>query len=132
MQITPSLFLRRALMLDAIATLATGILLVAGTGLLQALLNLPASIMTYAGAFCVAWAGFVGILGTRAKLPAAAVWTVIVGNAAWTLGSLVLLVSGYVSPSLAGYAFVIAQAVIVGIFSDLQYIGMTKRAPAAA
>jgi hypothetical protein len=132
MTFTPSLFLRRVLLLDAIATGATGLLLLGGTSILQGLLNLPGSLMIYAGVFCLVWAGLVGFAFSRSELTRGFVWTLIIGNALWTLGSLALLVSGYVSPTWLGYAFVIAQAVVVGVFAELQYVGLTKRAPAQA
>lgn len=132
MTFTPSLFLRRVLLLDSVATFATGLLLVGGTGLLQSLLELPASLMTYAGAFCIAWAALVAFAFSRQTLTRGLVWTIIAGNALWTLGSVVLLVSGYVAPTWLGYAFVAAQAIVVGVFAELQYVGLTKRASAAA
>lgn len=132
MTFTPSLFLRRVLLLDAVATGATGLLLLGGTSLLGSLLNLPGALMTYAGIFCVAWATIVGFASTRKQLTHGFVWAIIVANAFWTLGSLALLVSGYVTPTMFGYAFVIAQAIVVGVFAELQYAGLTKRASAVA
>lgn len=132
MTFAPSLFLRRVLLLDTAATGATGLLLLGGTSLLHSLLNLPAALMTYAGIFCIAWAALVGFAGTRKQLTHGFVWAIIAGNALWVLGSLALLVSGYVAPTLLGYAFVVAQALVVGVFAELQYIGLTKRASAAA
>ncbi len=46
---------------------------------------------------------------------------VIVGNAAWTLGSIALLFSGAVSPNLLGQVFIVAQAIATGVFAELQY-----------
>ena len=132
MTFTPSLFLRRVLLLDAVATGATGLLLLSGTSLLQSLLNLPASLMTYAGIFCVAWAALVGFSSIQKQLNRNFVWSIVIGNAIWVLGSLALLVSGYVAPTLLGYAFVIAQAIVVGVFAELQYVGLHKRTSAAA
>jgi hypothetical protein len=131
MTFTPSLFLRRALLLDAVATGATGVLLVGGTGILQSLLNLPGSLMTYAGIFCLAWAAVVGFAGTRATLSRAFVWAIVAGNAVWAIDSILLLVTGYVSPTALGYAFVIAQALVVGVFAELQYVGMKRSAQSA-
>jgi hypothetical protein len=128
MTFTPSLFLRRALLLDALATGVTGILLVGGTGVLQGLLNLPASLMTYAGIFCLAWAAVVAFAGTRQTLSRAFVWAIIAGNAVWAIDSILVLVSGYVSPTMLGYAFVTAQALVVAGFAELQYIGMKRSA----
>lgn len=132
MTFTPSLFLRRVLQLDAAATGATGLLLLGGTGLLHGLLNLPVALMIYAGIFCVGWAVILGFASLRAELSRGFVWSIILGNVAWVIGSVVLLVSGYVQPTLLGYAFVIAQALAVDVFAALQYFGLPKRASAAA
>jgi hypothetical protein len=129
MTFTPSVYLRRVLLLDAVATFATGVLLLGGMSLLQSLLNLPISLMTYAGVFCVAWAALVGFAFTRRQLTRGFVWTIVIGNALWALGSLALLVSGYAAPTVLGHAFVIAQAVVVGVFAELQYIGLTRPSP---
>jgi hypothetical protein len=51
---------------------------------------------------------------------------VIAGNALWMLGSLVLLVDGPVAPNLLGEAFVAVQALAVGLFAELQYIGLRR------
>jgi len=51
---------------------------------------------------------------------------VIVGNAAWTLGSFALLFSGAVSPNLLGHVFIVAQAIATGVFAELQYIGLRR------
>ena len=51
---------------------------------------------------------------------------VIVGNVAWTLGSIALLFSGAVSPNLLGQVFIVAQAIATGVFAELQYIGLRK------
>jgi len=128
MTFTPSLFLRRVLLLDAVATFATGILLLGGMSILQSWLNLPASLMTYAGAFCVVWAALVAFAFTRKQLTRNFVLAIVIGNALWALGSIALLVSGYVAPTVLGYAFVIAQAIVVGVFAELQYVGLTRSA----
>ncbi len=126
MTFAPSLFLRRVLLLDAVATGATGLLLLGGTGLLANLLNLPAPLMIYAGIFCVAWAAIVGFASTRKTLARGFVWTIAVANIAWVIGSVALLVSGYVAPTALGYAFVIAQALAVDLFAGLQIYAMWK------
>lgn len=127
MTFVPSLFLRRVLQLDAAATGATGLLLLGGTGFLHGLLNLPVSLMTYAGIFCVGWALTLGIASLRERISHGFVWTIIVANVAWVIGSVALLVSGYVSPTPLGYAFVIAQALAVDVFAGLQMYAMWKR-----
>jgi hypothetical protein len=130
--IHPSLFLRRALLADAVVSGAMALLLTFGAGALTPLLNLPEALLRETGLFLIAYAAFVGFLGSRAAMPKALVLLVIVGNAAWTLASVAPLVSGMVSPNLLGVAFVVMQAVAVGVFAELQFIGLRKSAAAMA
>jgi hypothetical protein len=51
---------------------------------------------------------------------------VIAGNAAWTVGSIALLLSGAVTPNLFGEVFIVAQAIATGVFAELQYIGLRR------
>ena len=57
---------------------------------------------------------------------------VIAGNAAWTIASIALLFSGAVTPNLLGEVFVAAQAIVVGAFAELQYIGLRRSGDALA
>jgi len=59
-------------------------------------------------------------------MPKALVLIVIVGNAAWTAGSVALLFSGRVTPNLLGEAFVVIQAIATGALAELQYIGLRR------
>ena len=127
-----SLLLRRALLADGLISGAMGLLLAIGYGALSPLLLLPESLLLQTGLFCVVYGVFVGWLGARDALPRPLVWLVIIGNALWTLGSLALLVSGAVSPNVLGVAFVMVQAVTVGVFADLQYLGLRRSAPPQA
>ena len=130
--LTTSPILRRALLLDAVATGATALLLVLGAGLLADLLGLPSALMRVAGLILVPFVGLVAWTASQARPPAGAVWTIILGNAAWVAASLVLLVSGWVAPTALGYAFVIAQALAVGIFAELQVMGLRRAKVAVA
>ena len=130
--IRPSLFLRRALLADAAVSGAMALLLTLSAGMLTSLLNLPEALLRESGLFLIAYAAFVGLLGSRAAMQKPLVLLVIVGNAAWTLASIALLLSGAVSPNLLGIAFVVMQAIAVGVFAELQLIGLRKSAPAMA
>ncbi len=63
-------------------------------------------------------------------MPKPLVVIVIAGNAVWTLASIALLFSGAVTPNLLGEAFVVIQAIAVGVLAELQYIGLRKSADA--
>ena len=124
--IRPSLFLRRALLADAIFSGVSAVLLIAGAGMLAPLFDLPEALLRETGLFLIVYAAFVGWLGTRLSVPKVLVLIVIAGNAAWTLGSIALLLSGAVTPNLLGEIVVAAQAMATGAFAELQYIGLRK------
>ena len=130
--IHPSPFLRKALLLDAAASGATGLLLIAGAGLLDGLLGLPVALMREAGLILVPFVAFVAWVGTRQETSRGAVWAIIAVNALWVIASLGLLVSGWVAPTVLGYAFVIAQAAVVALFGELQHAGLTRPQAMAA
>jgi hypothetical protein len=59
------------------------------------------------------------------------VQAIIALNLLWVVGSMGLLMGGWVAPTALGTAFVIAQAVVVGVFAELQFVGL-RRAQATA
>jgi hypothetical protein len=124
--INPSSFLRRAVLADAIFSGASALLLTFGAGALAPLTNLPEALLRETGLFLVAYAALVGWLGTRPSMPKPLVWIVIAGNAAWTVASIALLFSGAVTPNLLGAAAVAMQAIAVGAFAELQYVGLRR------
>lgn len=126
-RIPMTLFLRRALTADAIASAAMGLLLLSLPGTLSELFNLTRALQ-YVGVFLVAYSAFVGWLALRPRPAAALVWTIIVGNVIWVAGSLVMLASAWIAPNALGYAFVVAQALAVGVFAELQLIGVRRTA----
>jgi hypothetical protein len=121
-----AMFLRRALLADAAASAATGLLLALGAQYLTDLLGLPVSLMRYAGMSLLPFAAIVLVVGLRSNPPRAAVLAIVAYNALWAIDSLALLASGLVNPTLLGAAFVIAQAATVGAFAALQRIGLKR------
>ena len=119
-------FLRYALIGDAVASGATGLLMAAGAGILTGLLGLPEELLRYAGMFIVLYAAIVAYIGTRPEISKAAVWTVIAVNALWAVESIGLLIGSWVAPTMLGYMFVIFQAVVVLAFAEAQYMGLRQ------
>src|SRR6202166_2143661 len=109
--IHPSLFLRRAILSDAVFSGASALLLTLGAGALAPLLNLPEALLRESGLFLIAYTALVGWLGTRQAMPKPLVLIVIAGNAAWTIASIGLLFSSAVTPNLLGEVFVAMQAI---------------------
>jgi hypothetical protein len=125
-------FLRYAVLADAVASGATALLMIAGADLLTGLLGLPVALMREAGLVLVPYVALVAFVGTRETISRPAVRTIIVLNVLWVAGSALLLVGGWVAPTLLGYAFVVAQAVAVGILAELQFIGLRRTDAAVA
>ena len=124
--INASLFLRRALLADAIFSGISAVLMTFDAGAFASLLNLPEPLLRETGLFLIAYTALVGWLSTRQSTSKALVLIVVVGNAVWTLASIALLFSGLVNPNLLGEAAVVAQAIATGVFAELQYIGLRR------
>lgn len=131
---SPRVFLRRALFLDAVASGASGLLLLLGAGLLAGPLGLPENFMRLIGLSFVPFVAFVTWTGTREQPSAGAVQSVIAMNAVWVVASIVFLFSGWMNPTLLGNIFVVVQAVAVAVFAQLQFVGLrrTSALPAGA
>ncbi len=130
MTLPPNL-LRLALIADAVASGATGLLLLVGAGFLAGILGLPQELLRYAGLVLVPFVAFVAFVGTRAEISRPAAALIVVVNAAWVVGSIALLLSGWVAPTVLGYAFVLAVAVAVAVLAELQWIGLRREAAGA-
>jgi hypothetical protein len=124
---TPTM-LRGALLVDAVVSGTTGLLLVAGAGLLGGLLGLPHDLLRYAGLSLLPFAAVVAWVATRDTLSRAGIQGVIAANALWVVASIALLFSGQVSPNTLGIAFVLIQAVAVAALADVQFFGLRKTA----
>jgi hypothetical protein len=124
--------LRRVLALDAASSAAMGLGLIALAPTLAPLFNLPLDLLREAGLILLPFAVLVGYLAAREQPSRVGVWAVIALNAVWSVDSIVLLLSGWVEPTGLGYAFVIAQAVAVGVFAELEYVGLRRASLAVA
>jgi len=124
-------FLRRALIADAAISGVSGVVMLGAAGVFHDLTALPADLVRYAGLSLLPFAALVAFIATRADIPRAGVWTVIAINAIWVVESILLLFSGWVHPNLLGQIFVVAQALMVAGFAELEFIGLRRAAPRA-
>jgi hypothetical protein len=127
-----SLFLRRAFLLDTIASGTMALLLTFGAGELAPLLNLPEVLLRETGLVLIAYTALVGWLATRQSMPKSLVMIVIAINAVWTVASIALLFSSAVTPNLLGQVFIAGQAIVPGTLAQLQYIGLRRSSGAVA
>lgn len=124
MSFTTSSFLRRVLTADAAISGATGALMIVAADSLAGLLDVPATLLRYAGIGLIPFVAYVFYLSRRESLASASVFLVIALNVAWVIASGVLLFSGQIHPNALGYGFVIAQAIAVAAFAEMQYVGL--------
>ena len=121
-----SQLLRRALLADAVFSGVSAIAMVLDAGALASLLSLPEALLRETGLFLIAYTALAGWLGSRTSLPKGPVILVVAGNAAWTLASIALLLSGSVAPNLLGTIVILVQAIATGVFAELQYVGLRR------
>jgi hypothetical protein len=124
--------LRRALAADSIVSGALGLALIVAAGPIAQLFGMTASLLSIVGVLLLPWAAWTGWLARQSNPPRMQVWSVIGLNTLWVIDSVLLLMSDWVQPTALGTAFIIAQAVGVGIFAELQYIGVRRAILSAA
>ncbi len=122
-------FLRHVLWLDAASGVATAALQCEFAQALTTLLGLPANLLLWSGWLLASCALGIVWIATRPVIPAAAVWTLVAVNTRWVMGCLGRLASSLVAPTLLGEAFLVVQAVAVGVLVELEWIGVRRLAP---
>ena len=121
----PTLFLKRILLLDAASCLAMGLMLLIGAGYLTQLFAIDRTVLILAGAILVPTGLFMGWVASRVPAAPALVGLIIAGNILWVAESFALL--GQTPGATAiGSAFVIAQAVAVGVLALLETVGLLR------
>ena len=118
--------LRFALRLDAAGSGALGLVGLAAAAQLADPLGMTTAGLLWTGAFLVTYALALVLLAARPVIPRTAAWTVVLGNAAWVLGSLGAAVAGRDTFTALGVAVVLAQAAAVAVFADLQWLGLRR------
>lgn len=123
-------FLRRSLLVDAIASGSMGLALAGANGPISVLLGLPAPVLFWVGLFLVGYAGFLIWLARRPMIPRSLVVAVVGGNLLWVAGSLALPLVGLVDLTRLGVAVVLGQAAAVAGFAAMEYGGLRQLQPA--
>lgn len=111
----PAQFLRTVLTIDALTCFGTGVASLALGPMVASALGLSTSLLQGSGVALLAVAAFIVFAIRHTPSMPWTAWTVVLGNAGWVLGSVLLLVAGIEQPTALGTAYVIAQAVIVAI-----------------
>ncbi|HEY8460775.1 MAG TPA: hypothetical protein VIM99_10365 [Blastocatellia bacterium] len=90
------------------------------------LLSLPEALLFYAGLSLFPVSGLLLYVATRRKTATPLVWAIVFGNALWALDSILILLTGWVTPNISGLYFVVLQAFGVAVFVCLELIGLKR------
>ena len=116
--------LRPALLADAVVSGATGLLLAAGAPLLAPWLGLPTELLRGAGLCLLPFVAFVALVARSAPVRPGQVRAVVALNALWVVASVALLLLGPASLTGLGVLCVSAQALVVALFAEFQWMGL--------
>lgn len=112
--------LRQFLALDAVVTGGNGLVYVLAAGPLESLLGVSAGLLRPIGAVLIVYGLAVAVVAVPREPSRVATMTIIGTNAVWAAGSLLVLLTGTLSPTLVGGLWVAAQALVVGGFVAAQ------------
>ncbi len=115
-----------ALKLDAVVTAANGAAYLAAAGPLGELLGLHPTLLRIAGGGLLAFAAVVWLVASAQRMSRPAPATIVVVNGAWALACIVAALAGVGTPTTLGTAWIIAQALVVAGFAELQLTGLRR------
>ncbi|MBB1601190.1 hypothetical protein [Variovorax sp. UMC13] len=121
-------FLPRVMAADALSCAATGALQLGLGDTLARLTGLPSPLLSGTGVFLLAYAALAAWMARRPVPPRRLIGLVIVGNLAWAAGCVALLLGGGFTPTALGVAWVLAQAAVVLVLAELQWLGLRASA----
>lgn len=122
----PSSLLRKALLVDALLSGITGLALALGAAPLSTPFGLAAGLLRWSGLILIPYAAFVWRLGTRDRIQRPLIFAVVACNGLWALDSVLLLVMGWIEPTILGEVIVLGQALIVAVLAELEFLGLRR------
>lgn len=126
MSIAVTPFLRNVLKADALFSAVGALMMALGAPYVAPLTQLPSGLLVGAGLVLVPWVALLVYLQRKQSIARIVLIDIIAINALWAAVSFGLLVSGFIAPNALGIAFVVAQAVVVAIFGELQFIALRR------
>lgn len=119
--------LKQLLAIDALTCLVTGALFVTATAPLAAILELPPTLLLYAGVALFPCAAL--MMAAKSTLAKPLVWFVILGNFAWAIAS--VAVAFALTPTQLGFVFTLVQAALVAGLGVLELRALGPRQPSS-
>jgi hypothetical protein len=132
---SPTARLRLVLRVDALASGASGLLLLAGGQLLATFVGISTALLLPLGVLLLAYAAALCFTETRPTLNTSAVHAIVGVNCLWAVASVLAVVLGWLPLTVPGIVFVLAQAAAVALLADLEFTSLrqaTARVQASA
>lgn len=127
-------FLRKLLAVDAAASVATALPMLAAAPWLAAWTGLPATGLAVAGGVMVVYVAVILWWRRQATVRRGALWAYVAGNALWAVECGLIAFGGWLTPTPLGVGFLMMQAVAVIVFAELGWLALRRasRTPAFA
>lgn len=123
-----STLLRRTLQVDGLSSALIGIMMAAGAGPTAALMGLDSPpALAVMGIVLVAHGIILFTGANRERVDPRLTWYTIIGNVAWLVGSAVILLTGILPLTVAGWWIIAIVADIVTVYVVLQFIGLRRQ-----
>lgn len=122
----PARFLRLVLRVDSVSTAVMGLVLVAAAAPLGSLTGMPVAFAVGFGIFQLGGAASLALIAGYPVIPLALARTVVAVNAVCAVGCLVTAFADVVPLNGTGVVFLLIGAVIVAVYTVLQYTGLRR------
>jgi hypothetical protein len=118
--------LRAVVWFDAFTGVLLGALHLLWTAPLADWLGLSPGLLQMTGAILLGYAALAAAIARSESMPRGWLWALIVGNFAWALASLLLLLGSVVAPTPLGQAYLLVHVVSVALLAELQWMGVRR------
>ena len=118
--------LASALKLDAVVTGVNGGAYLLAAQPLGDLLGLSPALLRLLGIALIAFAAALWLAAARPSVSRAVAVALGGANAAWALARIAVAVGGWLSPTTVGTLWIIAQAIVVAAFAELQVTALKR------
>lgn len=118
--------LRRALQLDAVASIGSTAAALLAAGPISAFTGIPAPLVQTIGAVFLVFTATIVYGSTRPVIDRRIAWVIMIANFSWVALSAAALIFGWLPLTPAGFWVVVAQAVLVDLLAVAQFLGLRR------
>ncbi|MGQ4451779.1 hypothetical protein ACN6LK_003171 [Streptomyces griseus] len=124
-------FLRLVLRVDGVSTAVMGVVLIAAAAPLGSATGMPVAFAVAFGVFQIGGAACLALIAGYPVIPPALARTVVAVNALCAVGCVVMAFADFMPLNGFGTVFLLIGALIVTVYTALQYMGLRRMTGAA-